>query len=90
MSMTTWNRLPIWTTETWPVPGEEFLGFDILHELGIGAIARVFLAAERALGGRYVAVKVSLFGDEEADTLGKLSHPNVVRSIRCSLIREPG
>ena len=65
-------------SDEWPVCGEGFLGYDMLHELGIGAIARVYLAAERALGGRYVAVKVSLFGDEEADTLGKLSHPNVV------------
>ena len=72
------EQIPDLDKETWPAPGEEFLGFDILHELGVGAIARVFLAAERALGGRYVAIKISLFGDEEADTLGKLSHPNVV------------
>lgn len=64
--------------EPWPVPGQLFLGFDIIGELGMGAIARVYLAAERALGGRGVAVKVSPFGDEEAETLGKLSHTNVV------------
>ncbi|MFV1966694.1 MAG: serine/threonine-protein kinase, partial [Pirellulaceae bacterium] len=64
--------------DSWPECGQEFLGFEVLHELGIGAIARVYLAAEHALGGRFVAIKVSLYGDDEADTLGKLSHPNVV------------
>src|SRR5581483_1901100 len=44
----------------WPEPGDEFHGFRLLQELGRGAFARVFLARERAVGGRLVAVKVSL------------------------------
>src|SRR5262245_22797930 len=34
----------------WPEPGDTFLGFTLLRELGRGAFARVFLAAEPALG----------------------------------------
>src|SRR5262245_23467759 len=44
----------------WPEPGGAFLGFQLLQELGRGAFARVFLAREPAVGGRLVAVKVSL------------------------------
>ncbi|MDA1050455.1 MAG: serine/threonine-protein kinase [Planctomycetota bacterium] len=64
--------------ENWPELFSEFLGYQIMHELGVGAIARVYLAAETALGGRLVALKVSRQGGEEAETLGKLTHPNVV------------
>lgn len=69
---------PALVHDLWPAVGDEFLGFRILQQLGAGAIARVYLASEGALGGRYVAIKVSPFGDDEALTLGKLSHPNVV------------
>jgi len=62
----------------WPEVGFSFMSFDILHELGKGAFARVYLAAEPALGGRLVAVKVVMFGSDEAEILGKLVHPNVV------------
>jgi len=61
----------------WPTPGEAFLGFQLLHELGRGAFGRVFLATEPALGGRRVAVKVAEHGAAEADTLAKLAHPGV-------------
>jgi serine/threonine protein kinase len=63
----------------WPGPGETFLGFRLLRELGRGAFARVFLAAEPDLGDRLVAVKVSPHGGTEAQTLGPLNHPNVVK-----------
>jgi serine/threonine protein kinase len=62
----------------WPQTEELFLGFQLLQELGRGAFARVFLAKEKAVGRRLVVVKVSLQPDNEADTLGKLRHPNVV------------
>jgi tetratricopeptide (TPR) repeat protein len=62
----------------WPAPGESFLGFDLEVELGRGAFSRVFRAAEPALGGRVVAVKVSRAGAAEAETLGRLAHPNIV------------
>lgn len=62
----------------WPEPGESFNGFEILRELGQGAFARVYLAREPALGNRLVALKVSPRGSQEAATLGRLAHANVV------------
>ncbi|MBC8352553.1 MAG: serine/threonine protein kinase [Planctomycetes bacterium] len=64
--------------EAWPKPMQSFLGYEIIHELGIGAFARVYLAAETALGGRLVAIKVSPYASDEAETLAKLTHPNIV------------
>jgi len=64
--------------EQWPELCSDFIGYEILHELGVGAMARVYLAAEVALGGRLVALKVSQQGGDEAETLGKLSHLNIV------------
>lgn len=63
---------------SWPVPRQEFRGFALVRELGRGSFARVFLATEPALGGRSVAVKVSRLGAAEAQTLGRLDHPNIV------------
>src|SRR5262245_34039445 len=54
----------------WPEPGTTFLGYSLIRELGRGAFARVFLATEPALGHRQVAVKISLQGHVEAETLG--------------------
>jgi serine/threonine protein kinase/Flp pilus assembly protein TadD len=62
----------------WPEQGDSFLGFSLQEELGRGAFARVFLANEPALGNRLVVVKVSLKGAAEAETLGRLEHPNIV------------
>lgn len=62
----------------WPEPGQKFLGYSLDRQLGRGSFARVFLATEPALGGRQVALKVSRLGGDEAQTLGKLSHPNIV------------
>jgi serine/threonine protein kinase len=62
----------------WPEPGQAFLGFELQQELGRGAFARVFLATEPALGNRQVAVKVSQGGGAEANTLGRINHPNIV------------
>ncbi len=65
-------------TVRWPEAGESFLGFDLRRELGRGAFARVFLAAEPALGHRLVAVKIAFQGAAEAETLGRLQHPHIV------------
>jgi serine/threonine protein kinase/Flp pilus assembly protein TadD len=67
-----------WQTIPWPHEGETFLNFALRRELGRGAFARVFLAAQTDLGGRLVALKVSLLGAGEAGTLGRLDHPNIV------------
>jgi serine/threonine protein kinase len=62
----------------WPGPGEEFLGFEIVEQIGAGAVAKVFLARELEVGGRLVVIKVSQFGRGEARLMGKVSHPGVV------------
>jgi serine/threonine protein kinase len=62
----------------WPVAGDEFLGYTLVEPLGVGGLARVFLAREKAVGNRFVVVKISPFGNREAHTLGKLSHPSIV------------
>jgi serine/threonine protein kinase len=63
----------------WPVAGDTYLNFLLVHELGQGAFARVFLAKQTALGDRLVVVKISRQGGAaEAKTLGRIQHPNVV------------
>lgn len=64
---------------SWPEEGDSFLGFALRHELGRGAFARVFLANDTELGGKWVVVKVARHGAAEAELLGRLDgHPNVV------------
>jgi len=63
---------------TMPHPGETFLGFRLVEELGRGSFARVFLAKQDSLAGREVAVKVTLRPTREADRLARLQHTNVV------------
>ncbi len=62
----------------WPRPGQSLLGFQVVRMLGRGAFARVYLAREKALGNRPVALKVSQRGGAEADILGRLRHDNIV------------
>jgi len=62
----------------WPAPGQDFLGYRLVSELGRGTFGRVFLAHELAIGNRQVALKVALQGADEADVLGKLRHRNIV------------
>lgn len=62
----------------WPVPGREFLGYEVVKELGSGTFACVFFAREPDLGHRPVVIKVSRYGMFEAGTLGRLSHPNIM------------
>src|SRR5205807_6812566 len=73
------ERTKDWTKEdAWPHPGQVFLGLELRQVLGRGAFGRVFLATEEALGGKRVAVKIAPDGGNEAKTLGRLEHPNVV------------
>lgn len=62
----------------WPLPGDTVSGFELVSHLGRGGFARVYLARERSLGGRLVAVKLSPEGPAEAETLAKLRHANIV------------
>jgi serine/threonine protein kinase/Tfp pilus assembly protein PilF len=62
----------------WPKPGDQFLDFELMGELGRGAFARVYLARERSLADRLVVLKMAPLAGEEAATLGQLRHANIV------------
>ncbi len=62
----------------WPEPGDTFVGFRVVRELGRGAFARVYLATEPDLGNRTVVLKVGMHGSGEAKILGRLRHDNIV------------
>ncbi len=64
--------------EDFPGAGQTVFGLKLIEELGRGALGRVFLAEEVALGNRRVAVKFASRGQYEADFLGRLRHPNIV------------
>ncbi len=61
-----------------PAAGSQFLGFDLVEELGRGAFGRVFLARQGSLAGRLVAVKVGRGLFAESQTLAQLQHTNIV------------
>lgn len=61
-----------------PRPGETFADFYLLSELGRGAFGRVFLARQRDLAGRLVALKVARELLDEKLTLAQLQHSNIV------------
>jgi len=63
---------------TWPRVGKVFAGYEIIGEIGRGSFARVYQAKEIALGRRPVVIKVCLQGSNEAQTLGKLKHRNII------------
>jgi serine/threonine protein kinase len=58
--------------------GDKLGDFTILRELGCGGLARVYLATEASEGDRPVAVKLSRTTNNEARTLGRLDHDNIV------------
>jgi tetratricopeptide (TPR) repeat protein len=66
------------TDPQWPQVGEAFLGFRLERLLGQGTFAHVFLARQRELGDRLVALKVTTRTGGEEHTLGRLAHPNIV------------
>ncbi len=73
--------------ETPPVPfpeaGQTIAGFHLVEELGRGSFARVFLARERQLADRPVALKVARAGSREPQTLARLQHTNIVPVHSC-------
>jgi serine/threonine protein kinase len=78
--------------ERWPEAGERLGDFTLVRPLGAGAVARVFLAKEASTGDRPVVLKLSFskYGDPEAQTLGRLAHPNVVPIWSCHRDAEAG
>jgi eukaryotic-like serine/threonine-protein kinase len=64
--------------DPWPQPGERRGSFHIIEEVGRGALSRVYLCRQPLLGNRQVIVKMARSGLCEADSLGRLRHPNIV------------
>ena len=63
----------------WPQPGQEFLKFRVVDELGRGALARVYLCEQMQLGSRSAVVKIELGKNaNEPSLLGKLRHKHIV------------
>jgi serine/threonine protein kinase/Tfp pilus assembly protein PilF len=61
-----------------PEAGQTIAGFRLVEELGRGSFARVFLAQERQLADRLVAIKVTRKGSREPQTLARLQHTHIV------------
>jgi serine/threonine protein kinase/Tfp pilus assembly protein PilF len=61
-----------------PAAGEELFGFRLLHELGRGSYARVFLAQQKELAARPVVVKVSAIDGDEPQRLAQLQHTHIM------------
>ncbi len=64
--------------DPFPETGDTFEGFEILTELGRGAMGRVFLARQSAPTERVVVLKIGRYLSSECRKLAKLQHPNVV------------
>jgi tetratricopeptide (TPR) repeat protein len=63
---------------TFPKPGSDFCGFQLVKEIGRGAFGRVYLACQDDLAGRPVALKLSADLVDEWRWLAQLQHPNIV------------
>ena len=61
-----------------PEAAQTIAGFHLVEELGRGSFARVFLARERQLADRPVALKVARGGSKEPQTLARLQHTHIV------------
>lgn len=59
-------------------PGDRFLDFELVCELGVGAFAKVFLAKQSELADRLVVLKITANKGAEADRLARLQHTNIV------------
>ncbi|HWE35477.1 MAG TPA: protein kinase [Isosphaeraceae bacterium] len=66
------------TDVPFPEVGQTIAGFRLVEELGRGSFSRVFLAEERQLADRPVALKVTRAGSREPQTLARLQHTHIV------------
>lgn len=62
----------------YPEVGEKLGDFELLAELGRGAVGRVFLAREITLADRPVVLKVTMRGGQEHLSLARLQHTHIV------------
>ena len=59
-------------------PGDQFLDFELVCELGVGAFAKVFLAKQAELADRLVVLKITKAKSSEAQRLARLQHTHIV------------
>lgn len=64
--------------KTLPLAPESWEDFDLLTELGEGAFARVFLARQRSMANRLVALEITARRTPEAQWLARLQHSAIV------------
>ena len=64
--------------DQFPIVGDEFVGFQLISELGRGAFGRVFLAQQGELADRPVALKIAPDVARESQRLARLQHTNIV------------
>lgn len=74
----TWVSDPSMPTLALPKIGDELFGYRLHKQLGQGAFAKVFLAEQLELAGRFVALKISDLTGSEPQTLAQLQHTNIV------------
>lgn len=61
-----------------PTVGQVLFGFELIEVLGSGGFAQVFLARQKELADRPVALKVTFGPDAESQNLARLQHTNIV------------
>src|SRR5262249_49855595 len=61
-----------------PAPGQSFLGFQLVCELGRGAFSRVYLARQGDLANRFVVLKIGSGLFNESHNLAQLLHSHIV------------
>ena len=64
--------------DNYPQAGDEFAGFQLVREIGRGAFAKVYLAAQNDLARRPVVLKISRRRSLEPEHLARLQHTNIV------------
>jgi serine/threonine protein kinase len=77
-AMSTALHIPGHDPTPFPEVRQTIAGFHLVEELGRGSFARVFLAQERQLADRPVALKVARTGSREPQTLARLQHTHIV------------
>src|SRR5262245_20777735 len=63
---------------TYPEPGQSYLDFRLVSELGRGAFGRVYLARQGDLANRLVVLKIGAALFNESQSLAQLLHTHIV------------